>query len=142
MNWQDKIYESLVTEISVETAKKVRDKRRAQADELGKARIQMAKTGRVFNRSGVPDTANLSQVDLDSQTHLARQGLSGAKDKKFKVKDKDRSGVEKRHRPGEHRPGSPEPGSPRSRPESAYDKLETKFRKADDAMRSPRRQGN
>jgi hypothetical protein len=142
MNWQDKLYESLVTEISVETAKKVRDKRRAQADELGKARIKMAKTGRVLDRRGVPDTANLSQVDLDSQTHLARQGLSGAKDKEFKVKDKDRSGVEKRHRPGDHRPGSLEPGSPRSRPESAYDKLETKFRKADDAMRSPRRQGN
>jgi hypothetical protein len=135
MNWQNRIYESLVTEISVGTAQKVLDKRRAQADELGKARIKMAKTGRVLQRGSKtkftdhPD--HIDQTDLDDQVHRARQGLQGEKDKDFAVSDKQRSGVERRHKPGDAGPYGQR---------SAHSKLSAKVAKAEKSVRSPRRQ--
>ena len=134
MNWQNRIYESLVTEISVGTAQKVLDKRRAQADELGKARLKMAKTGRVLQRGSKSKTTtshDIDQTDLDAQTHSARQGLQGEKDKGFAVPDDQRSGVEKRHKPGDS-------GSHGQR--SAHSKLLAKVAKAEKSVRSPRRQ--
>ena len=139
MNWQDKIYESLV-EVSVETAQRVLDKRQAQAKDLGKARIKMVKSGRVLQRGSSPSKPgakftthpdHVDQTDLDAQTHSARQGLQGEKDKDFAVPDDQRSGVEKRHVPGDAGPYEAK---------SAHGKLLAKVSKARKSVRSPWRQ--
>jgi hypothetical protein len=94
----------------------------------------MAKTGRVLQRGSktrFTTSHDIDQTDLDDQVHRARQGLQGEKDKDFAVPDKQRSGVEKRHKPGDSGPYGQR---------SAHSKLLAKVAKAEKSVKSPRRQ--
>ena len=96
----------LISEISAGLARKVADKRQAQFRSIKHTMTDPDILDRSQGRDGKlgGPVHSKDRFDIDDQGHRARKGLSGKKDAKHQVDQKERPAYEKRHRPTTMRP--------------------------------------